>query len=235
MRILIADDDRVSRIAVEELFSTRHAAELVSVDSGNAAWTALREDPRFDLLCLDVRMPAPDGIELANRIRNTPELEQLPIVLITSASDRDTVVSATRAQVQGFIVKPVADETVERIARVLAAFEATVLEPQEMAVSRLGIDAARYAKYLEALCLQVRALAQQSERLGDDALTLAFQHKCGTCRTAALALGARRIERLLGEAMREASEAPERSAALMRLASYWLERVRRDRSTPATV
>ena len=49
MRILIADDDRVSRIAVEELFSTRHAAELVSVDSGNAAWAALREDPRFVL------------------------------------------------------------------------------------------------------------------------------------------------------------------------------------------
>ena len=229
MRILIADDDRVSRLAVEDLLTARHRAELVSVDSGAAAWDALRADPRFDLVCLDIRMPAPDGIELANRIRYTPELEQLPVVLITSASDRDTVVSATRAQVQGFIVKPVGADAAERIARVLAAFDATVLEPQAMALQRLGIDVAKYQRYLEALCQQLRALAAQGEHLDDQASALTFQHKCGTCRSAALALGARRIERLLGDAMRDATEAPQRVPVLLRLACHWLERVRADR------
>lgn len=225
MRVLVADDDRVSRMAVEDLFAERSHMELVSVEDGASAWNAVRADPRFDLLCLDVRMPAPNGIELAQRIRATPELEQLPVVLITGASDRDTVMSATRAQVQGFIVKPVGPETVGRLERVMAAFDATVLEPEAMALARLNIDSMRYAKYLDAFVQQVHTLADQGQRLADDATALAFQHKCGVCRNAATVLGARRVERLIGDAMREATEGPDRAATLMRLAAYWLDRV----------
>lgn len=226
MRVLVADDDRVSRMAVEGLFADRAAVQVVSVEDGAAAWDAVRADPRWDLVCLDVRMPAPDGIELAQRLRATPEGEPLPIVLITGAADRDTVMSATRAQVQGFVVKPVGDDTAARLDRVLAAFDATVLEPEAAAIARLNIDAARYAKYLDAFVQQVHMLA-------DDASTTAFQQKCGVCRNAANVLGARRIERLLGDAMREAPQAPDRAASLMRLAAYWLDRVARSRRAPA--
>ena len=230
MRVLIADDDRVSRLAVEDLFPP---ADLVGVDSGAAAWAALRDDPRFDLVCLDVRMPAPDGLELAQRIRGTPELEQLPVVLITSAADRDTVMTATRAQVQGLIVKPVNEEARSRLQRVMLAFDATVLEPAAMALARLGVDAERYARYLDAFVQQLHGLAQQAAELAQDGPALTFQHKCGVCRNAAVALGARRIERLISDAMRASTEAPQRSERLLRLAAYWVERVRASRRAGA--
>jgi two-component system chemotaxis response regulator CheY len=229
MRVLVADDDAVSRLAVQELFVGRPHAQVVAVDGGAAAWAALREDPCFDLACLDLRMPAPDGLELAQRMRSQPELEQIPIVLITSASDRHTVVAAGRLQLQGFLVKPVNAEAGERIARVMTAFDATVLEPQAMAMARLGLDPDKYARYVEALCVQVQLLTQQSQGLVDAASVLAFQHKVGATRPAALALGARRIERLMSHAMQDAEAAPERSAVLMKLALYWLQRVRAER------
>jgi len=233
MRVLIADDDLVSRIAVEELFAERGDVQRVSVDSGAAAWEAVCADPRFDLLCLDVRMPAPDGITLAQQIRATPEYEQLPIVLITSAADKETVLSATRAQVQGFIVKPVGDETVGRLQRLVAAFDASVLEPARTAMQRLGVDPDRYAKYVDALVLQLRGLVAGAQGLGQGGDVAAFQHKCGVCRNGAAALGARRVEQLLADAGREAASHPERSAVMVLLASYWLERVLAERGRVA--
>ncbi|MED5619169.1 response regulator [Ideonella sp. BN130291] len=230
MRVLVADDDAVSRLAVQELFAGQPHTEVVAVDSGAAAWDVLRADPCFDLACLDLRMPAPDGLALAERMRSLPELEQMPIVLVTSASDRHTVVAAGRLQLQGFLVKPVNEDAAERIHRVMAAFDATVLEPPALAIARLGVDADKHARYVEALCVQVQLLAQQAQRLSDAASVLAFQHKVGATRSAALALGARRIERLMSQAMQVADAAPERSVVLMTLALYWLQRVRADRA-----
>jgi CheY-like chemotaxis protein len=222
MRVLIADDDRVSRLAAQSLFERWPRAELVEVPDGSAAWQALRGDPRFDLLCLDVRMPAPSGIELAQRVRATAEFESIPIVLITSAADRDTVLAATQLKVQGFIVKPVSDDAVTRIERLVDAFDAGVLEPQAEALARLGIDAARYERYLEAFDHQLKQLAELAQRGEVQALL----QSAPACQTAATMLGARRVERVVREAVRQAEGTPRRAAVMMQLAAYWLNRVR---------
>jgi CheY-like chemotaxis protein len=233
MRVLIADDDRVSRLAVQSLFERWPQAELVEVADGSAAWQALRRDPRFDLLCLDVRMPAPSGIELAQRVRATPEFEALPIVLVTAVSDRDTVLAATQLKVQGFIVKPVGDDAIERIARMIASFDAGVLEPQAQALARLGIDAGRYEKYLEAFGRQVRQLAEMAQPLAQRGAAPGLLQLAASCRTAAAMLGARRVERLVSDAIRDAEAAPRRAVVMTQLAAYWLDRVRRQRAAAA--
>ena len=64
----------------------------------------------FDLICLDVRMPPPDGLELVARLRAAPALKRVPTMLITSTADRTPCSSATRSDLQGFIVKPVGPE-----------------------------------------------------------------------------------------------------------------------------
>lgn len=223
MRVLIADDDRVSRLAVEELFVHRAGVTCVLVDSGAAAWQAVQDDPRWDLLCLDVRMPPPDGLALAQRLQDSPVTRELPVVLVTSAADRDTVGSASRAQVQGFVVKPVGPDTAGRLDRVLAALDDSVLEPSGLAIARLGIDAARHARYVEALVQQLKALAGAAAADDD------FRARSAAACKAAVALGARRIERLLSAAQQPAAD-PATAAAAVRLAAYWLERVRLARS-----
>jgi CheY-like chemotaxis protein len=63
--------------------------------------------PRPHIILLDLRLPKIDGLEVLKRIKSTPDLETIPvIVLTTSATERD-VVKAYEAHANSYLVKPV--------------------------------------------------------------------------------------------------------------------------------
>jgi CheY-like chemotaxis protein len=229
MRILVADDDLVSRLAMEDVLLQCGRPEIVMVDGGAAAWAALGGEQYFDLLCLDVRMPPPDGFELVARRRSSTALRRVPAMLITSTADRDTVLAATRSDLQGFIVKPVGADTVARILRVLAQLDASLLEPAEAATARLRIDADRHARYVAAFLQQVQALAGLASEAAASAsgqqAKAAFIRKADACRTAALTLGSPRIEQLVSDALAALREGAPGADRAMGQAVYWLGRV----------
>jgi CheY-like chemotaxis protein len=229
MRILAADDDLVSRLAMEDVLRQCGDAELVVVEDGAAAWQRLSGGPCLDLVCLDVRMPPPDGLELVARLRATPALRRVPAMLITSTADRDTVQSATRSDLQGFIVKPVGADTVGRIQRVLAQLDAGILEPVAAAVARLRIDAERHARYVDAFRQQIQVLDGLARELASSAAgahaRAAFAQKADACRTAALTLGAPRLEQLISDALALLAANQPGAERAMGQARYWLERV----------
>jgi CheY-like chemotaxis protein len=229
MRILVAVDDLVSRLAMEDVLRQCGQAEIVTAEDGAAAWAALSGGQHFDLLCLDLRMPPPDGLELVARLRATTALRRVPVMLITSTADRNTVLNATRADLQGFIVKPVGSDTVTRILRVLAQLDASILEAADTAIARLRIDAERHARYVAAFMQQVRALTGLAIELasaaaGQQAKT-AFVQKADACRTAALTLGSPRIEQLISDALEALEQGEPGTDRAMGLAVYWLTRV----------
>ena len=229
MRILVADDDLVSRIAMEDVLRQCGTPEIVLAEDGACAWGLMAGDRCFDLLCLDVRMPPPDGLELVARLRAAPALKRVPAMLITSTTDRNTVLSATRSDLQGFIVKPVGPDTATRILRVLAQLDATILEPVDGATARLRIDAERHARYLGAFVQQVQGLAGLAQELatptaGSQAKA-AFVQKADACRTAALTLGSPRVEQLISDALALLAEGQPGAERAMAQSVYWLERV----------
>ena len=229
LRLLVADDDLVSRLAMEDVMRQCGTPELVLAEDGASAWRAMNGSPCFDLLCLDVRMPPPDGLELVARLRATPALRRVPAMLITATADRDTVLGATRGDLQGFLVKPVGPETVTRVLRVLAQLDAGILEPTESAIARLRIDVQRHARYVAAFGQQVRALAVLADELETASSRTparrAFEHKADACRTAALTLGAPRIEQLISDALALLAEGKPGASRAMAQAAYWLARV----------
>ena len=231
MRILVADDDLVSRLAMEDVLRQCGAPEIVLAEDGASAWRQMTGDPCFDLICLDVRMPPPDGLELVARLRAAPALRRVPAMLITSTADRNTVLSATRSDLQGFIVKPVGPDTATRILRVLAQLDASILEPADPAIARLRIDSERHARYVSAFIQQIQALAGLAQELdtttaGSQAKS-AFVQKADACRTAALTLGSPRIEQLISDAMALLAEGKPGASRAMAQAVYWLARVAR--------
>ena len=229
MRILAADDDLVSRVAMEDVLRQCGAPEVVLAVDGAQAWQRMAGDDCFDLICLDLRMPPPDGLELVARLRAAPGLKRVPAMLITATADREAVLGASRADLQGFIVKPVGPETVARIRRVLAQLDGSILEPAASAIARLRIDADRHARYVGAFRQQVHALLGLARELASPSAGAqahaAFVQKADACRTAALTLGAPRLEQLISDALALlAAQAPGAERALGQ-ASYWLERV----------
>jgi two-component system chemotaxis response regulator CheY len=236
MRILVADDDRVSRLAMEDVLRQVGPLELVFAEDGPSAWARATAGEGFDLLCLDVRMPPPDGLELLARLRASPALRRVPAMLITSSADREIVQAAARCDIQGFVVKPVNAETAARIGRVLAQLDASLLEPAATAIARLRIDAARHARYVAGLLQQVRTLAALAAELAGPTAPApqpaqaAFEQKAQACRTAALTLGSPRLEQVVADALAARQAGEPGADGAMRQALYWMERVARRRA-----
>jgi hypothetical protein len=150
-------------------------------------------------------------------------------MLITSTADRNTVLAATRSDLQGFIVKPVGEDTAERIQRVLAQLDASILEPAAAAMARLKIDAERHTRYVAAFRAQVQALQGLAQEVCGPAAPpsarAAFEQKCEACRTAALTLGAPRIELVIADALAAVQAGKPGAPRALALAGYWLARV----------
>ena len=231
MRILVADDDLVSRVAMEDVLHQCGTPEIVTAEDGAAAWRHMTGEACFDLLCLDVRMPPPDGLELVARLRAAPALRRVPAMLITSTADRNTVLSATRSDLQGFIVKPVGADTATRILRVLAQLDAGILEPVDTATTRLRVDAERHARYVAAFVQQILALAGLAQELATPTagsqVKAMFVQKADACRTAALTLGSPRVEQLISDALALLAEGQPGAERALAQAVYWLGRVSR--------
>lgn len=104
-RILVVDDDPIVCELIQEVLRSAEMEADAVTDSTRAA-ARLREE-KFDAVLLDLRMPPPDGIELARRMRASGLNQSTPIVMITGVDDRDVMTRAFQAGVSFFLFKPV--------------------------------------------------------------------------------------------------------------------------------
>lgn len=105
MRILVAEDDRISRRLLEShLLKWGH--ELVSVADGNAAWEALQQPEAPALAIVDWMMPGLDGVEICRRARARVPPRALYIILLTARTASDDLVQALEAGADDFVAKP---------------------------------------------------------------------------------------------------------------------------------
>lgn len=114
MRILLVDDEAVSLKKLDTIMS--QLGDTLPVLSGADAIEAFKQawaDWRpFDLLCLDVSMPEVDGTEVLYEVRrlekekSVEEDKRIKILMVTSHSDRDTVMTCVQAGCDGYIFKP---------------------------------------------------------------------------------------------------------------------------------
>jgi CheY-like chemotaxis protein len=80
--LLIIEDNEIERQSVVELLG-HDSVDITTAATGAEAWAALRNGIRFDCVVLDLRLPDISGFELLERIRQEPELHDLPIVVFT--------------------------------------------------------------------------------------------------------------------------------------------------------
>lgn len=152
-RVLVADDSRVIRMAINRILGSDY--ELVEVGDGESAWDRIREDTEIQALVTDIEMPNVDGYELICRIRGAAEtrLHELPVIAITGAEDEETKQRAFACGATDFIIKPI--DAIQLKARVQAyirydqtAREQTeksqILEDQSILDSMTGLCSRRY-------------------------------------------------------------------------------------------
>jgi len=108
LRILLADDDAISLLAVRRLLEKSGHTVSTAADGGEAIALLGRE--RFDLVVMDVQMPVMDGVEAVRRIRSDPALRAcsgIPVIALTAysmAGDREKLL---QAGMNAYLAKPV--------------------------------------------------------------------------------------------------------------------------------
>lgn len=117
-RILIADDDElIAELASEVLIDAGHASGWVT--SAAEAWRCVNRR-RPDLLLLDQSMPGESGMTLLRRLRRSPQLYDLPVIMFTAMNGEQDELQAIYAGAQDFLSKPFDPiDLVARVARIL--------------------------------------------------------------------------------------------------------------------
>lgn len=117
--ILIADDDElIAELASEVLIDCGHACGWVT--NGEEAWKLLQRK-RPDVLLLDQDMPGISGVSLLRKIRQSPALYDLPVIMFTAMSGAQDESQAMYAGAQDFVRKPFDPRGLtSRIQRVLS-------------------------------------------------------------------------------------------------------------------
>jgi two-component system chemotaxis response regulator CheY len=107
MKILVVDDFSTMRRIVRNLLVELGFSNplIQEADDGNNALIMLRSQP-FDLVVTDWNMPNMTGIDLLRAIRAEASLKGLPVLMVTAENNRDQIIAAAQAGVNGYIVKP---------------------------------------------------------------------------------------------------------------------------------
>jgi len=105
MRILIAEDDPVSRRLLEAKL-VKWGYEVVVTRNGEEAWEALRMEDAPRLAILDWMMPGIDGVELCKKIRTEIWEPYTYIILLTALHREEDLVTGMEAGADDYITKP---------------------------------------------------------------------------------------------------------------------------------
>ncbi len=105
MKVLIAEDEIVSRRLLESALP-RWGYDVVTAIDGGEAWARLQEPDAPTIMVLDWLMPRLDGVEICRRIRTHPRLGSVYIILLTSRAAIEDVVHGLEAGANDYITKP---------------------------------------------------------------------------------------------------------------------------------
>ena len=187
-RLLVVDDDPINRRLLAT-YLQREGHDVTTAADGAAGWEIVQREP-FDVVLLDVVMPELDGYEVLELIRAAADLRHVPVIMISSLDETDSIVRCIELGADDYLTKPfsppllrarisaglarkrLADlerEYLEQVGHVVgaaAAVEDGTFEPDALTTVAVRDDAlGNLARVFQRMALEVaareRALRQQ--------------------------------------------------------------------------
>ncbi|PTX91137.1 response regulator [Opitutus sp. ER46] len=213
MKILIAEDDPVSRaLMVDILGSAQAGYDPLPVEDGAKAWETLEAHPDIKLAILDLAMPGMNGVDWLTRVRKDPRFSALPVIICTGNTDRTTVAAVAARGISNFLVKPFTRGTVlEKVALVCRPSPTSipVLRDLPAARQRYGIDQDAHRELLGHYVRLADMWAADARRATDHARLSALAVRASALKQMLASLGAAAVAARLQDA--EAALAPYRT------------------------
>jgi CheY-like chemotaxis protein len=119
MKVLIVDDDRVSRMLLGHIIGREFGGAITEAIHGAEALEVLKRQP-FDFILLDLMMPVMDGLQTLEAIRAADGLRQLPVVILSAVKEEGKVRRILQLGVTDYLAKPLQPKAiVQRLHRIV--------------------------------------------------------------------------------------------------------------------
>ena len=162
--LLVVDDNEDNRYVLSQQLNIQGYDNITIATNGHEALNNLRSKS-FDLVLLDIMMPDLNGYEVLERMRSSPELRNIPVIMISGIGELDSVVRCIELGAEDYLPKPF-EPTLLR-ARVRATLERKRLHDQVVAqAADLASQAAELANWNKTLEQRVADQLGEIERMG---------------------------------------------------------------------
>ena len=144
-RILLVEDNLNDvELTLAALAEHNLANEVVVARDGQEALDYLRRQGVFKMraeghpavVLLDLKLPKVDGLEVLGQIKNDPELQSIPVVMLTSSRQEQDLTRSYKTGVNAYVVKPIAFPDFVVSIKEVGLFWAVVNEPPTGTVPR---------------------------------------------------------------------------------------------------
>jgi two-component system, chemotaxis family, chemotaxis protein CheY len=119
IKVLVVDDFPTMRRIVKNLLKQLGYENIEEAEDGSQALTKLKGGG-YGLVITDWNMPVMEGIDLLKHMRADDALKDMPVLMVTAEAEKDKVITAIKAGVDNYVVKPftaeILKEKLEKIA-----------------------------------------------------------------------------------------------------------------------
>lgn len=106
MKLLVVDDSSTMRRIIKNTLARLNYKDIVEGEHGAEAWEYLDKNADIDMLITDWNMPEMNGLELVKKVRADERFQDMPIIMVTTEGGKTEVITALKAGVNNYIVKP---------------------------------------------------------------------------------------------------------------------------------
>ena len=106
MKLLVVDDSSTMRRIIKNSLARLGYKDVLEGADGLEGWSALDSNPDIEMLITDWNMPEMNGLELVKKVRADDRFTDLPIIMVTTEGGKAEVITALKAGVNNYIVKP---------------------------------------------------------------------------------------------------------------------------------
>ncbi len=157
VRVLIADDEALIRMGLRAMLTEAGYQVVGEAGDGRRTLDLVRKlDP--DVLFLDIKMPEPDGLTVAQQLLSEGPR---PIVLLTAYGDREYVDRAKRLRVMAYLVKPIKEaDLVPTIEVALANFKSMLAQAGEIKSLEDALETRKLVERAKGALMQRESLSE---------------------------------------------------------------------------
>jgi two-component system chemotaxis response regulator CheY len=124
LKLLVVDDSSTMRRIIKNTLARLGYKDILEGADGVEGWAQMDSNPDIDMLITDWNMPEMNGLELVKKVRADERFIDTPIIMVTTEGGKSEVITALKAGVNNYIVKPFTPQVLkEKLGAVMGVSE----------------------------------------------------------------------------------------------------------------